>query len=62
MSIDIRFFENVTWHFGFEVEHQTNFVKHTHWRGDHTRLETEVLSSLQKRSWIGLGLETEGFN
>ena len=24
-------FENVTWHFGFEVERQIKFVKHTHW-------------------------------
>ena len=24
------FFENVTWHFGFEVERQMRFVKHTH--------------------------------
>ena len=24
-------FENVTWHFGFEVERQMKFVKHTHW-------------------------------
>ena len=24
-------FENVTWHFGFDVKRQVKFVKHTHW-------------------------------
>ena len=43
MSIDICFFvyENVTLHFGFEVERQMTFVKHVHIPDVHTRLKRQ---------------------
>ena len=44
--------ENVTWHFGFEVEREMNFVKATHCLGPHKHV-----SSWAWRLWAHVGGE-----